>query len=163
MAVEWLNITNEAELDEAAEAYMEGMKREIPPPGTAYPKDVLKKKLKSTHCFVFKSNGRIAGLLTFSVKGFFWKSIEMDFICSINQRKGIGVELMRALAYFAIQNNIPKIYSSTGALDPAAANFYFVKCGFQKIGTEKINWPTPFEISIIVVKPNDLLQNLQRR
>ena len=163
MAVEWLNIANEAELDEAVEVYMEGMRREIPPHGSAYQKDVLKKKLRSISCFVFKSNGWIAGLLTFSVKGFFWKYVVMDFICSMNQRKGIGVELMMALAAFAIQNNITKIYSSISVLDAAAMNFYFKKCGFKKTGSKTLHWPTDFEVAEIAVAPRELLQNLQRR
>lgn len=162
MAVEWLNVANEAELDEAAEVYIEGQKREIPP-GNPYPKDALKEKLKRSFCLVFKSNGRITGLLVFHVKGIFKKSIVMDFICSLDRRKGVGIGLMQALANFAVQANSAEIYSSVSAADIAALNFYFKKCGFQKVGVEKINWPTPFEVFIIAAKPGDLLRNLQRR
>ena len=117
------------DIQKAAKVYNKGLQMEIPPGFSTL--DETLKKLETRHVFVYKDDGKINGLISFTLKSN--DKIKIDFICAMKPRKGIGKKLMNKLVDFSIKNKIELIFTSASSIDKRALNFY-ESCGFEKFG-----------------------------
>lgn len=111
---------------EAAKVYNKGLRMEIPKGHNTL--NYTKKYLKEIYCFVYKENNKILGLVSFKFKT--KDKIQMDFICAIKLRKGIGKKLIIKLKEFAVNNKVKMIYSNVSSKDKRVLEFY-KNCGFK--------------------------------
>jgi len=81
------------DLEETAKVYNKGLQMEMPK-GYHTLNETLK-HLKEVYTFVYKENQKIKGLISFELKK--KNKIKIDFICTLNLRKGIGKNLMNKL------------------------------------------------------------------
>ncbi len=132
---------------EAAKVYNKGLQMEIPK-GYATLNETIK-HLKEVRTFVYKENQKIKGLISFKEKS--KGKIQMDFICVLVLRKGIGKKLMKKLADFAVKEKINFIYSNVSSKDKRVMNFY-ENCGFKIYG--KYFSGKTFMLYRIKAKPN---------
>ncbi|MFH1425070.1 MAG: GNAT family N-acetyltransferase [archaeon] len=122
-------------LEEAAGVYVRAAKLEKPPGNM--PEELVRKMLRRHKCFVYKSDGKITGLVVFRVHG--WgrirpKRVKINFIGTIETGKGIGKKLMRKVAEHAVDDGANIIYSEVSGIDARARAFY-KKLGFDEYGT----------------------------
>ena len=82
------------DMQQAIDVFVKGAAEENPPGGVT--PEIAKKDLERTSCFVYKADGDIEGLLTFSALN--PKTAAIKFICSLKHRKGVGSELVAHLA-----------------------------------------------------------------
>jgi len=114
------------EIDEAARVYVKGISMEIPPGrATLGSTRIILKKL---YCFVHKADARIDGVVTFRHRD---ESIDINFICALALRRGVGKALMERVADFGLDKNVDYIYSTVSSEDERVMKFYDY-CGFKK-------------------------------
>ena len=117
------------DVKEVAKIYNKGLQMEIPR-GYATLDETIN-HLRKVRTFVYKENQKIKGLISFKKKS--KNKIQIDFICALVLRKGIGKELMIKLADFSIKEKIEFIYSNVSSKDKRVMNFY-KNCGFKIYG-----------------------------
>lgn len=114
------------EVDEAARVYVKGISMEIPPGSATM--EGTRVILKKMYCFVHKTGGCIDGVVTFRHRD---ESIDINFICALTLRRGIGKALMERVAAFGLDKNVDYIYSTVSSEDERVMKFYDY-CGFKK-------------------------------
>jgi L-amino acid N-acyltransferase YncA len=131
MPIEWLK---KSEARKTAVVYAKGLAMETPIGigGVDELESILCKKVK---CLVYKKGGKIIGFVSFYPKG--KNGLMIDFICSIDLRRGIGSALLKRLALYAKKKKIKSIYSVIYSRDKRVQNFYFGN-GFA-IASEYVN------------------------
>lgn len=122
------------DIEEAAKVYSLGLQMQIPK--SYLPLEEIIKNLRKLKLFVYRNKTKIKGLLSFTPKG--KNSLEIDFICSLELRKGIGKKLIKRLAEFSVKRKIRTIYSNVSSKDKRVINFY-ESCGFEVYGKPRIS------------------------
>ena len=144
------------DIREAAKVYNKGLRMEIPKGFSTLNKTI--KHLKEVETFVYKKNNKIKGLISFIFKN--KNKIKIDFICALEQRKGIGTALMKRLTKFSIRKKIKFIYSNVSSQDKRTIKFY-ESCGFKRYG--KYFADKNFMLFRIKAKPEWILEKIKSK
>lgn len=144
------------DITQTAKVYNKCLSMEIPRGKSTL--EETKKKLRKIGCLVYKEKGKIQGLITFKkIKN----SINLEFICSLKLRKGIGKSLMKELARIALNNKSGLIYSTVSTKDKRVMKFYNY-CGFKKYGQYESKIRKKFILNKIKASPKKIISNLSR-